>query len=86
MPQRIAAMQLWVSLALAAFAGELRIERLFGPEVATGRYKHPACITQLANQDLYVVYYGGAGEYAVNTGVFGSRLKRGETHWSAQLF
>jgi predicted neuraminidase len=36
----------------------------------------------LKNGDLYLVYYGGAGEYAVETAVFGSRLKEGETKWS----
>jgi len=69
-------------LGIALFAGELRFERVFGPEVPTGRYKHPACITGFHNGDLYLVYYGGAGEYAVNTGVFGARLKKGETQWS----
>src|SRR4051794_6931099 len=64
-------------------AGTMRIERVFGPETPTGKYKHPASITELANGDLYLVYYGGSGEYAVNTGVFGSRRKRGETSWSA---
>jgi predicted neuraminidase len=63
-------------------AGELTITRLFGPEVQTGPYKHPACMTELRNGDLYLVYYGGAGEYAVDTSVFGSRLKKGETQWS----
>ncbi|HLY65463.1 MAG TPA: exo-alpha-sialidase, partial [Chloroflexota bacterium] len=62
--------------------GRLKIERVFGPETPTGRYKHPASITELANGDLYLVYYGGAGEYAVNTGVFGARLKLGSTRWS----
>lgn len=57
-------------------------ERLFGPEVPTGLYKHPACVETLRNGDLYLVYYGGAGEYAVNTGVFASRLKRGTTEWT----
>ena len=28
---------------------------------ATGPYKHPACLTELSNGDLYLVYYGGAG-------------------------
>jgi predicted neuraminidase len=65
-----------------AGAGELRIERVFGPEVATGRYKHPACMTELSNGDLYLVYYGGANEYAVKTAVYGSRLARGTTRWS----
>src|SRR5437588_9070409 len=61
---------------------KLRIERVFGPETATGPYKHPASITELANGDLYLVYYGGKGEYAVDTGVFGARLKNGGRKWS----
>jgi predicted neuraminidase len=63
-------------------AGELRLSRVFGPEVPTGPYKHPACMTELSNGDLYLVYYGGAGEYAIETGVFGSRLKRGTSQWT----
>ena len=63
-------------------AGELRIERVFGPEIKTGPYKHPARVEELANGDLYVVYYGGEGEYAVDTGVFGSRLKHGGRKWT----
>src|SRR5436309_198351 len=39
-------------------AAELRIERVFGPEVPTGPYKHPACLTELSNGDLYLVHYG----------------------------
>ena len=57
--------------------GMMKTQRVFGPEIPTGRYKHPASITELANGDLYLVYYGGAGEYAVDTGVFGARLKKG---------
>ena len=41
-------------------AGELTITRVFGPEVPTGPYKHPACLTEFENGDLYLVYYGGA--------------------------
>ncbi len=63
-------------------AGELRIERVFGPEVPTGPYKHPACMTELKNGDLYLVYYGGKGEYAVDTAVFGSRLRKGSSQWT----
>lgn len=63
-------------------AGEPEFERIFGPEVKTGPYKHPACMTELSNGDLYLVYYGGAGEYAVDTGVFGSRRAKGSTQWS----
>ena len=82
-------------VAIAAFAIEagvqqssrigtpaLRIERVFGPEVPTGRYKHPASITDLRNGDLYLVYYGGAGEYATETAVFGARLQKGASTWS----
>lgn len=71
-----------VTLLSSAAAGELRVERVFGPETETGRYKHPAAIAALRNGDLYLVYYGGTGEYAINTGVFGARLKKGETKWS----
>ncbi|PYI87699.1 MAG: hypothetical protein DME26_05325, partial [Verrucomicrobia bacterium] len=65
----------------ALHAGELHIERLFGPEINTGPYKHPARIEALQNGDLYMVYYGGEGEYATDTGVFGSRLKKGGRKW-----
>ena len=65
-----------------AVAGELTFERVFGPEIATGPYKHPACLTELDNGDLYLVYYGGEGEYATETAVFGSRKKKGEAQWS----
>ena len=60
-------------------------EKVFGPETATGKYKHPASITELANGDLYLAYYGGDGEYAPNTGVYGSRLKAGERAWSSPV-
>jgi predicted neuraminidase len=63
-------------------AAELRITRVFGPETPTGRYKHPASMTELSNGDLYLVYYGGAGEYARDTAVFGSRLKSGKAEWT----
>ena len=41
-----------------------------------GDFQHD--IAELANGDLYLVYYGGQGEYAVDTGVFGSRLRKGK--------
>lgn len=73
---------------LAAFAspalvdaGEIVVERLFGPEIP-GRYKHPPSITELDNGDLYVVYYGGEGEYEGDTAVFGSRLAKGAKEWT----
>ncbi len=66
-------------------AGEFRIERIFGPEIKTGPYKHPACMTELRNGDLYLVYYGGAGEYAIDTGVCGSRLRKGTSQWTTPV-
>jgi len=76
----------WVSTATSAIiAAELRVERMFGPEIKTGPYKHPARIEELKNGDLYAVYYGGEGEYATNTGVFGSRLKQGGRKWSSPI-
>jgi predicted neuraminidase len=74
----LVALHLGTSLA----AGELTITRVFGPETPTGPYKHPASMTEMNNGDLFLVYYGGAGEYATDTAVFGARLKRGETRWS----
>lgn len=76
------------AIAAAATTGmraaeDISTERIFGPEIITGPYKHPACMTELQNGDLYLVYYGGEGEYAVETGVFGSRKKKGERVWSA---
>ena len=63
-------------------AAEIQTERIFGPEIKTGPYKHPARMTQFQNGDFYLVYYGGEGEYANDTTVFGSRLKKGGNKWS----
>lgn len=64
-------------------AAEPRIDRLFGPEVPTGDYKHPASFTELANGDLYVAYFSGKGEYKDNAAaVFGARLAKGSDRWS----
>ncbi|MFB3786654.1 MAG: exo-alpha-sialidase [bacterium] len=67
--------------SLAAASEEIQVTRVFGPE-HPGPYKHPASITELGNGDLYLAYYGGSGEYATDTAVFGSRLKAGESAWS----
>ena len=77
-----AAVLLLPSASAPSSAQSLTVNRVFGPEVDTGPYKHPACMTELANGDLYVVYYGGQGEYATDTAVFGSRLKKGSTSWT----
>jgi predicted neuraminidase len=60
----------------------IQIERVFGPETPTGKYKHPASFTELANGDLYLVWYGGEGEYATDTAVWGTRRRKGQTTWS----
>ena len=64
-----------------AFADAIRVEHLFGVEFPDA-YKHPVCLTELANGDLYLVYYGGSGEYGDDTWVRGSRLLRGSTQWT----
>ena len=58
----------WVS-------GDLIVRKVFGPEVPTGKYKHPSSFDELDNGDLYLAYYGGAGEYSSGTVVYGARLK-----------
>src|SRR5687768_17587094 len=63
-------------------AAEIHIEKVFGAETPTGQYKHPSSIGELSNGDIYLAYYGGAGEYAVETSVFGSRLKKGFKRWT----
>ena len=70
-----------VAFPAVGLAGELKIERLFGPE-APARYKHPASITQLDSGDFYLVYYGGSGEYGDDTAVYGARRPRGDSDWS----
>src|SRR4051812_35014946 len=82
---RAVALGFAIAVAAPCPAGELKIERVFGPEVPTGPYKHPAALAELDNGDLYLVYYGGEGEYATATGVFGSRRKKGEATWSAPV-
>lgn len=72
---------MWL-LALAPAAAGIVTERIFGPEVPTGSYKHPASICALDNGDLLLVYYGGEGEYAQSTAVFLSRLPAGGSRWS----
>src|SRR3954451_17019859 len=68
-----------------AHADGMTVERVFGAEVPTGPYKHPACLAELDDGDFFLVYYGGQGEYATDTAVFGSRRRRGEAAWSAPV-
>jgi predicted neuraminidase len=71
----------WFALTAEAAAEDIVYERVFGPELP-GKYKHPASITELANGDLYLAYYGGSGEYADDTAVYGSRLAPGAKGWT----
>lgn len=82
----------WTMVALGAEVAEglgvrsppgddVQIAPIFGPE-SPGPYKHPASIAELANGDLYVAYYGGSGEYELDTAVYGARLPKGETQWT----
>lgn len=84
MKPRIAFVALILAAVLqAARAAEgIRIEKVFGPETPTGQYKHPSSLTELKNGDLYLAYYGGEGEYAVETSVFGSRQAKGSRSWT----
>ena len=75
-----------VLVLLAATASALAtdiivIERVIGPEILT-KYKHPASLTELAGGDLYLAYYGGSGEYAADTAVYGARLPKGAKRWT----
>jgi len=77
----------WLLALLSVVAGgaargeDLVFERVIGTEFP-GKYKHPASIEELANGDLYIAYYGGDGEYADVTAVYGMRKKKGESKWS----
>src|SRR6185436_20991758 len=77
---------LWLAVAVFGelFAADgIKIERVLGPEVKTGDYKHPANFDELRNGDLYLAFFSGQGEYNDNSAaVFGVRLKKGETQWS----
>ncbi len=81
MKLRMASGLILAACAAAAAGDEITIERLFGPEIP-GLYKHPPSITELDGGDLYVVYYGGDGEYASDTAVYGSRLANGSSTWT----
>jgi len=68
-------------LILPSFQTNVETYRAFGQE-HPGPYKHPAAITQLANGDLYIAYYGGANEYDKETAVYGSRKDKKGADWS----
>ena len=70
-----------VASVLAAAVPDIVTERVFGPEIP-GKYKHPASVTELDNGDLYLVYYGGSGEYGADSTVYGARRKKGTSKWT----
>lgn len=72
-----------VLIAVPVAHAELQIEKIFGPETPTGKYKHPTTLTELDTGDLLLAYYGGGGEYEKETAVYGARLRPGEKQWSA---
>lgn len=55
-------------------------QTIVGPETPTGRYKHPAAITELDDGDLLLAYYGGDGEHAPGTAVYG--MRKTDSGWS----
>lgn len=72
---------LLMTVLLGAAADDVRITMIAGPG-DPGPYRHPAAIEELANGDLYLAYYGGAGEYEGDTAVYGKRLKKSSDTWS----
>ena len=66
---------------LTAFQ-EIESKAVFGLDTPTGRYKHPSAITELQNGDLYLVYFGGDGEYSTTTAVYGSRKTTKGIQWT----
>ncbi len=83
-----AAMALWAFSLCSVGAlvdADVTVERVLGPEDPGGKYKHPASFTALASGDLFLVFYGGAAEYADDTAVYASRLARGTKQWSAPV-
>src|ERR1051325_156441 len=79
--------RLWMAIALLSelfAADEIQVERVLGPEVKTGDYKHPASFDELRNGDLYLVFFSGQGEYNDNSAaVFGARLEKDRPGWSS---
>jgi len=68
--------------AVSVSADGIKVQRIFGPEDHGGRYKHPTSITQLADGELYLAFYGGSGEYATDTAVYGARLSADTDKWT----
>ncbi len=72
-------------MTASLFAGDVHIEKVLGPEIDTGPYKHPSTFEYLDNGDFYLAYYGGKGEYATDTAVYGARKSKETGHWSSPV-
>src|ERR1051326_5804446 len=67
----------------AAAADQIKIERVLGPEIKTGAYKHPACFDELRNGFLSVFFSRGKEKNTDPPAEFlGSRQKKGTAGWS----
>lgn len=77
---RVLAALMMVATAAAFAADDVFMERVIGGEFP-GQYKHPCTITQLANGDLYIAYYGGTGEYQDDSKCWGMRKPAGTDKW-----
>jgi predicted neuraminidase len=72
-----------VGIAPAAENEDLKFEVIIPADSdAAGPYRHPTSFDALDNGDLYVVYYGGAGEYKGDTAVYGFRKAKGSKTWT----
>jgi predicted neuraminidase len=82
---RRASAALAVLVCFSTASAAIRTGKVFGEETKTGPYKHPAALTELDNGDLYLVYYGGGGEYAEQTAVYGARRPGNSRTWTAPV-
>ncbi|MCB9782722.1 MAG: exo-alpha-sialidase [Candidatus Omnitrophica bacterium] len=74
-------LSLFALLQTGAWSQGIKTTKVIGTEFP-GEYKHPASFDQLDNGDLYLAYFGGGGEYEMDSKVWGMRLKKGEEEWS----
>jgi len=81
MAKRVSVWILLISWSGMVMAADIEVEKVYGPELP-GEYKHPASIAEFDNGDLYIAYYGGGGEYELDTAVWGGRLAKGSKEWT----
>ncbi|MCA9437427.1 MAG: hypothetical protein KC978_16705, partial [Candidatus Omnitrophica bacterium] len=73
-------LSLFALLQTGAWSEGIKTTKVIGTEFP-GEYKHPASFDQLDNGDLYLAYFGGGGEYEMDSKVWAMRLKKGEDEW-----